>query len=59
MIYQYKCVDVQCSERNKVKEISMSLNEAGNPQYCKVCGNELQKIYGLSGHSTFSDGYKG
>ncbi len=59
MIYEYKCVNLECSKRNKPLEINLPMAEASCTQYCEECKEALQKVFGIQGHSTFSDGYKG
>ena len=58
MIYDFKCVNLKCKERNKIKEKEVPMKDAGCTQYCEVCKEPLQKIYSVQGHGTFSDGYK-
>ena len=59
MIYSYKCNNIECTERNKEIDLEMPMSEAGETQYCEECKEPLQKIFGISGHSTFCDGWKG
>jgi predicted nucleic acid-binding Zn ribbon protein len=57
MKYEYKCVNIQCNERNDIKIIEKPMNEAGKSEYCKECGEVMQKIFGSPSIKT-NDGYK-
>ena len=59
MIYDFKCNNIKCSERNKLVTINKPMAQASDTENCTVCGEPLQRIFSLSGHGTFSDGYKG
>ena len=58
MIYNYKCTQINCTERNKEISVTKPIAEAERKEKCKKCNNNLQRMYGLRGHSTFGDGYK-
>ncbi len=55
--YEYKCVNIQCKERNEIKVIQKPMSEAGTSEYCEECGEPLQKIYGGPSVKT-GDGFK-
>lgn len=57
MIYQFRCTNIQCTERNIEVDISMPMSEAGVTRYCEKCGESLQKIFGSPAVKT-GDGYK-
>jgi len=58
MTYAYKCTNIDCKMRNKEVSISKPMSEAGEPENCKECNEELQKIFGSPSIRT-GDGYKG
>jgi len=57
MIYQYKCTNPECSMKDEEVDRSMPISEAGTPQYCEECNEQLQKIFSSPGVRT-GDGYK-
>ena len=59
MKYLYKCTNQDCKENEIPKEINKPISEASKEEYCTECEHQMQKIYSISGHKTFSDGYKG
>ena len=58
MMYEYQCKNIECTERNKLVTINKPMAQASDTENCSVCGQPLQRMYGLQGHGTFSDGYK-
>ena len=58
MVYEFKCVNIQCSERNHIIEINKPISEAGKSEYCKECGDALQKVFGSPGIKPAGDKYK-
>jgi len=55
--YEYRCVNIKCNQRNKEIDIQKPMSEAGTSEYCKECGEPLQKIFGSPGVKT-GDGFK-
>ena len=58
MNYDYKCNNIECKDRNKEVSISKPMMQSDREEKCEVCGEPLQRIFGIGGHATFSDGYK-
>jgi len=56
--YEFKCVNIQCKERNEIKVIDKPMSEAGETEYCKECKEPLQKIFGSPGIKPSGDRYK-
>ena len=59
MRYQYKCKNEKCEDFDKEVTITKPIAESGKEEYCEKCGEEMTRIFGISGHQTFGDGYKG
>lgn len=57
-IYEYKCDNEDCSEFNKSVSISKPMVESSREEHCEKCKEELKRVFSLSGHATFGDGYK-
>ncbi len=46
MRYAFSCKNIQCNNRNKEVIINLPIDDAGKPQKCEECKENLQKIYG-------------
>ena len=57
MIYQYKCTNIKCKEKYKEIDITLPMNRSSKTQYCKECGEHLQRVFGSPGIKT-GDGIK-
>ena len=57
MRYAYKCNEISCKLRNVEVIINKPMDKASEPEYCKECKRELQKIFSSPGVKT-GDGYK-
>jgi predicted nucleic acid-binding Zn ribbon protein len=57
MVYDYKCVNIQCPNRNEHITIKKPMDKAGDTENCKVCGESLKRIFGSPSVKT-GDGYK-
>ena len=56
MKYDFKCVNSECSEFEKVKEYNIKISEYKIPK-CEKCENEMKRVYSSFGTKT-SDGIK-
>ena len=59
MLYSYKCTNEKCKQFDNLVTINKPMQLASDTENCSSCGKPLQRMYGLQGHSTFSDGWKG
>ena len=59
--YEYKCKNDKCKEYDIKKVIDIPITEYSSDKLpiCERCGEKTQRVYGISGHQTFGDGYKG
>lgn len=59
--YNYKCGNEKCEDHEKVKSVSMPMMEYSEDKLpkCEKCGEKPIRIFGIAGHQTFGDGYKG
>ncbi len=58
MLYDYQCANEKCKMYKILSTINKPMAQASDTENCSVCGQPLQRMYGLQGHSTFGDGYK-
>lgn len=57
--YSYKCKNEKCEDFEKEVTVSKSMSESSREEHCEKCKEVLSRIFALSGHQTFGDGYKG
>ena len=56
MKYDFKCINSECSECEKVKEYIMRMSEYYIPK-CEKCEKDMKRVYSSFGAKT-SDGVK-
>jgi len=56
MKYYYKCVNIQCKQRNEEIVIEKPMAQAGEEEYCQSCEKPLQRIFGSAIKT--GDGFK-
>ena len=56
MIYEYECL--KCKEK---EDVNKPMADYQREEFCKKCecAEPMQRVFGLGGHQTFGDGYKG
>jgi hypothetical protein len=60
-LYEYKCKNEKCEEFEKphIIEIAMKEYSIDKIPNCEKCGEKCVRIFSLSGHQTFFQGYNG
>lgn len=56
MKYNYRCINLQCTERNEEITITKPLKDSDKIEYCEKCKEPLQRIFTTSIKT--SDGFK-
>lgn len=59
MLYEYKCTNEKCENYDKVIDIYKPMKDSSREEHCEKCEKLLERVYGVAGHQTFGDGYKG
>ena len=60
MIYEYECRNKNCKNYKIKKEVDIKLSEYSEDKLPKCeCKSKTFRIFSISGHQTFGDGYKG
>lgn len=59
MRYEYKCVNEKCEAHEESVTVVKPMAESDREEKCEKCGEIMSRVYGISGHQTFGDGYKG
>lgn len=59
--YEYRCTNEKCTEKDKIKVISIPMSEYNEEKLpeCDVCKQKTVRNYTANAHQTFGDGYKG
>ena len=59
--YEYKCVNENCEDFEVSKTVSIPMKEYSEDKLplCEKCGEKVRRVFGIAGHQTFGDGYKG
>lgn len=60
-IYEYKCTNSECSEKDILKEVKIPIAEYSEDKLplCEKCKEKTSRNYTPNGHQSFGDGYKG
>ena len=60
-IYEYKCTNEKCSEKEVLKDVNISISEYSEDKLplCEACKEKTSRNYTPNGHQSFGDGYKG
>lgn len=60
-IYEYKCTNSECSEKDILKEVKIPIADYSEDKLplCEKCKGKTSRNYTPNGHQSFGDGYKG